>query len=109
MKSVKSSAFGVAAIALAGAGCVYTPHAPSSMNMSASVEKKMGTCTSMSHDDMMKNMGCTDMMARMKMSEADMQKMMSCNKLSRDAMLNDERCVSLMKTHSDMMKMNLPN
>jgi len=104
----KLAALGLAAFAVAaGAGCALTPTAPSDMKMSASDEKMMSSCMSMSQDDMMKNSGCTGMMKKMNMTESDMQKMMSCQKMSRDAMMKDQDCVSMMKMHPDMMKMSV--
>jgi hypothetical protein len=108
MKSSKLAMFGIAAVALVGAGCAHTTAPSSGMKMSAADEMMMGSCMSMSHDDMMKNAGCTGMMKKMNMTESEMQKMMSCKKMSPDAMMKDQDCTSMMKMHPDMMKMSMP-
>ena len=107
MNVSKLAALGVAAAALAAAGCTYAPPPSSDMKMPAMGRGMMSSCMSMSHDDMMKNQGCVDMMKKMNMSEADMSKMMSCMKMPHDAMMKDQDCAAMMEKHSAMMKMDM--
>ncbi len=105
----KLTALGAAVAALAAAGCAYAPAPSSEMKMSGAEGGMMHSCMSMSHDDMMKNQGCADMMKKMNMSEADMSKMMSCMKMQKDAMMKDQDCAAMMEKHSAMMKMDMPH
>ena len=105
----KRAAFAIAAIAFATAGCVQAPAPQAAMKMADADHMMMQSCMSMSHDDMMKNSGCTSMMSSMKLSEADMTAMMACHKMQHADMIKDERCMSMMKMHSDMMGMKMPS
>lgn len=107
MNVSKLAALGVAAAALAFAGCVNAPPSSSDMKMPAAGGGMMSSCMSMSHDDMMKNQGCADMMKKMNMSEADMSKMMSCMKMPHETMMKDQDCAAMMAKHSAMMKMDM--
>lgn len=110
MKLSKFRALGAAVAALAAAGCANAPPpAQSGANMSAAGGGMMNSCMSMSHDDMMKNQGCADMMKKMNMSEAEMSQMMSCMKMPHEAMMKDQPCAAMMEKHSAMMKMNMPH
>lgn len=108
MKISKLAAFGVASIALASAGCVSNTKAPADMKMTASDQTMLGSCMSMSRDDMMKSTSCKGMMTKMNMTQADMQTMMACHKMPQDVMMKDMDCVSMKKMHPDMMKMEMP-
>ena len=109
MNVSKLAALGVAALALAAAGCAQAPPPASDMKMSGAEGGMMHSCMSMSHDDMMKNQGCADMMKKMNVSETDMTKMMSCKKVSHEAMMKDPDCSAMMEKHSGMMKMDMPH
>lgn len=109
MNLSKLPALGVAVAALAAAGCANAPPAQSGAKMPAAGGEMMSSCMSMSHDDMMKNQGCADMMKKMNMSEAEMSQMMSCMKMPHEAMMKDQLCAAMMEKHSDMMKMNMPH
>ena len=111
MKLSKLALFSIAAIALASTGCasMQATHSESDMKMSASDDKVMGSCMSMSHDDMMKNKDCMGMMKKMSMTGSDMQMMSSCKKMPADAMTKDQGCMSMMKMHPEMMKMSKGN
>ncbi|MDP3736353.1 MAG: hypothetical protein Q8R02_03120 [Hyphomonadaceae bacterium] len=107
MNVSKLTAIGVAAAAaLAAAGCSYAPPPSSDMKTPATGGGMMGSCMSMSRNDMMKNQGCADMMKKMNMSEADMSKMMSCMKMPQEDMMKDQACAAMMEKHSAMMKMD---
>lgn len=109
MSVSKLAALGAAVAALSAAGCANVPAPSSEMKMSGAEGAMMHSCMSMSHDDMMKNEGCTDMMKKMNMSEADMSKMMSCMKMPHETMMKDQDCAAMMAKHSAMMKMDMPH
>jgi hypothetical protein len=65
----------------------------------------MNSCMGMSHDMMMKDMKCMNMMKKMNMSDADMAMMAKCHGMSHDMMMKDTKCMDMMKMHPDMMAM----
>ncbi len=109
MSVSKLATLGVAVAALAGAGCAYAPPSTSSMKTPAAGAGMMSSCMAMSHDEMMKNQGCADMMKKMNMSDAEMSKMMSCMKMPHETMMKDQDCAAMMAKHSAMMKMDMPH
>jgi hypothetical protein len=102
MNSLKTAAFGLAVIALAGAGFAESASA-ATMKMSMANKKMMNSCMGMTHDAMMADKGCMSMMKKMKMSDGDMKMMMSCKGMSHDAMMADKSCMSMNKMHPGMM------
>lgn len=90
-------------IGVALGACSQAPMANQNTSMSSAEKSMTASCMGMSHDEMMKNAGCTDMMKKANMSDADMQKMMACHQMPRDAMINDQACMSMAKMHPDMM------
>jgi hypothetical protein len=110
MKTLKITALAVAMIASTVAGCAQTNQAPTmpmnkSMMMGDADKMQMNSCMGMSHDMMMKDMKCMNMMKKMNMSDADMAMMAKCHGMSHDMMMKDTKCMDMMKMHPDMMAM----
>ena len=102
MNSLKTAAFGLAVIALAGAGFAEAASA-AAMKITMSDKKMMNSCMGMTHDAMMADSGCMAMSKKMKMSDDDMKMMMSCKGMTHEAMMADKGCMSMNKMHPGMM------
>ena len=102
MNSLKSTAFGLAIVALVVSG---SGQGASAMPMNASHQKMMDSCMAMGGDAMMADHNCMRMMKRMHVSNSHLKMMMSCKAMSKDDMMKNAGCMKMSKMHPKMMPM----